>query len=67
MSNTRTKRIPNGLPLIEATVRIPEELYGVCRGLARRDNISMSRFVNIALIEYLRGRGEDAATKGDLH
>jgi len=27
----------------------------------------MSRFVNIALIEYLRGRGEDAATESDLH
>jgi hypothetical protein len=57
----RTKRIPNGLPLIEATVRIPEELHRVCREMAQRDNVSFSRLINVALIKYLEGRGEDAA------
>jgi hypothetical protein len=61
MSTKRTKRIPNGLPLIEATVRIPEELHRVCREMARRDNVSFSRLINVALIKYLEGRGEDAA------
>ena len=61
METKHTKRIPNGLPLKEATVRIPEELHRVCREMAQRDNVSFSRLINVALIKYLEGRGEDAA------